>query len=200
MNNLQSSFKNLDGLQEIYSDKITTDIVTTNSLNNIPAQTISYLDATSSIQSQLNYLYQSHTTSGGGIYVITGELTGGFVIGSYFNMEGATTNGIIVPHSYVYGIGIRCSQSNGSSVSAFDVYKNGSYLFTEAIGINLSNDTNFNFSAYQNIYSFNDGDYIQFRCGTYGSVGTMGTIKISLILATNGVQGARGDVGPTGPS
>ena len=49
MNNLQSYYKNLEGLDEINADTITTD-----SLNGISKTTLSYLDATSSIQNQIN--------------------------------------------------------------------------------------------------------------------------------------------------
>jgi hypothetical protein len=49
MNNLQSYYKNLEGLDEINADTITTE-----SLNGISKTTLSYLDATSSIQNQIN--------------------------------------------------------------------------------------------------------------------------------------------------
>ena len=96
-------------------EDLQVNTITTKYLNGINATTISYLDATSSIQTQLNYLEGAHSTTGGGFMIITGELNGGFVIGSSFIMgSGSGTMGTIVPVSYVYGIeNIYCLENLG---------------------------------------------------------------------------------------
>ena len=76
-------FNNLNGLMEIYADNLNTLTINNLEINqsltlsaNINANTsivtptnISYLDATSSIQTQINNLSQQlYTTTGGGFY------------------------------------------------------------------------------------------------------------------------------------
>ena len=77
-NYLNTSYTGINDLNTIYADDITTETLTiSNNINGITPTQLSYVDPTSSIQTQINYLKtQTLSTAGGGTFMIYGELNG----------------------------------------------------------------------------------------------------------------------------
>eukprot|EP01038_Epipyxis_sp_PR26KG_P014886 gene14886-20019_t len=77
-NFLDSSFTSLNNLTDINTDSITVNSLTiSDNINGITTTQLSYIDPTSSIQTQIDYLKtQTLSTNGGGSFMIYAELNG----------------------------------------------------------------------------------------------------------------------------
>ena len=77
-NFLDSSFTSLNNLTDINTDSITVNSLTiSDNINGITPTVLSYIDPTSSIQTQIDYLKtQTLSTNGGGSFMIYAELNG----------------------------------------------------------------------------------------------------------------------------
>jgi len=142
-------FNNLNGLMEIYADNLNTlkinnleidESLTLSGNINIPVNNsiitptnISYCDATSSIQTQINTLSQQlYTTTGGGFYELTFETTlltysgtyNGYIFGSNL---GQTYGYYIGTASNLYSIGIQVSSFPTVTCTVY-IFKNGVQL------------------------------------------------------------------------
>ena len=170
-------FNNLNGLMEIYADNLNTLTINNLEINqtltlsaNINVNTsivtptnISYLDATSSIQTQINNLSQQlYTTTGGGFYELLFETTlltySGTYNGYIFGMNQGQTYGYYIgTASNLYSIGIQVSTKPSVACTVY-IFKNGTQLCPITLSTSQTKNT-----TYPTGYSFLQGDYITLK-------------------------------------
>ena len=196
-------FNNLNGLMEIYADNLNT--LTINNLEidqsltlsgNITANNatitptnISYCDATSSIQTQINNLSeQLYTTTGGGFYELLFETTlltySGTYSGYNFGLNLGKSYGYYIgTASNLYSIGIQVSTVPTVACTIY-IFKNGVQLCPITLSVLQTSNV-----IYPTGYTFSKGDYITLKqtAGTCSS-----GAKISVGFSCGGIVGASG--------
>ena len=112
-------------------DNLDLTSLTTQSLNNIPASTLSYLDATSSIQTQLNNMQTLQNAGGsGGYFCIYGEIADlkTNINTGYFQFGGSLASpafrlGIFTPACSLIGICLNTTTSPATTAPIISVIK-----------------------------------------------------------------------------
>eukprot|EP01038_Epipyxis_sp_PR26KG_P017750 gene17750-24745_t len=180
-NFLDSSFtSSLNNLVDINASNINvSELTITDSINGITSTQLSYIDPTSSIQTQLDYLKtQTLSTNGGGNFgagaITSSTQPQGLYIGISCNLISLYLSFNTYPTSNCNNIGC---------------YQNNTLLQTITLSTSQLNNSVLNLN-----YSFNAGDYINFKTIS-GSGSVVG--RIVSTFTTNGVVGAQGSIGLT---
>ena len=200
-NYLNTSYTAINDLNSIYADDINTQSLTiSNNINGITPTVLSYIDATSSIQSQINYLKtQTLSTVGGGTFMIYGELNGSLNSSNSSCYQWSFGAGGVTSSTQPQGLYIGISCNLISLYISFNTYPTSSATIaclqnnTSIQTISLTT-SQLNNSVTGLSYSFNAGDYINFKT-IAGSGSVVG--RISATFTTNGIVGPQGNIGNT---
>ena len=200
-NFLDSSFTSLNNLTDINTDSITVNSLTiSDNINGITPTVLSYIDPTSSIQTQIDYLKtQTLSTNGGGSFMIYAELNGSLNSSNSSCFQWSFGAGGITSSTQPQGLYIGISCNLISLYLSFNIYptsncnigcyQNNTLLQTITLSTSQLNNSVLNLN-----YSFNAGDYINFK-----TISGSGTVvgRIVSCFTTNGVVGAQGNIGLT---
>eukprot|EP01038_Epipyxis_sp_PR26KG_P015219 gene15219-20503_t len=164
--NSQSGLNDIsDGVLRILNGEI-QDLA---SINNISSTTLSYVDATSSIQTQLDYLKnQTLSTNGGGTFMVYAELNGALNSSNSTCFQWSFGSGGVASSSQPQGLYIGISCNLISLYLNFNTYPNSNVTIgclqnnttIQSISVTTSQLNN---NVTGLAYSFNAGDYINFR-------------------------------------
>jgi len=200
-NYINTAYTSLNDLNSIYADTLTAESITvSNNLNGITPSQLSYVDPTSSIQTQLNYLKtQTLSTNGGGTFMVYAELNGALNSSNSTCFQWSFGGGGVTSSSQPLGLYVGASCNLISLYLNFNTYPNSNVTIAclqnnstiQTISVTTSQLTS-NITGLS--YSFNPGDYINFR--TISGTGTV-VGRICATFTTNGVVGPQGNIGLT---